>query len=133
MENPGEGSICYCAVEELMNLILPEIENLSAMEKRRIERSYIDLLMTMPRDVSVTSTEDEEGIIRAEFNWKISATNYFGSFDVLIFPEDYSDSPRNEYRYHCMPTVVPPTGTNDLSTNTTITSPTDLNPSTSSP
>src|SRR6266496_5442626 len=31
-ENPDEGSICYCAVEELMNLILPEIEGLSVAE-----------------------------------------------------------------------------------------------------
>ena len=132
-KNQDEGSICYCAVEELMDLILPEIENLSATEKRQIERSYIDLLMTMPRDVSVTSAEDEEGIIRAEFNWKISATNYFGGFDVMIFPEDYGDSPRKEHRYYCMSRVVPPTGTNDPSTNTIVTSSTDLNTPTSSP
>ena len=62
IENQNEGSVCYCAVEELMNLILPEIENLSATDKRQIERSYIDLLMIMPRDVSVTSAKDEREI-----------------------------------------------------------------------
>jgi hypothetical protein len=132
-ENQDEGSICNCAVEELMDLILPEIENLSAAERRQIKKSCVDLLMTMPRDLSVTSAEDEEGIIRAEFNWKISATNYFGSFDVMVFPEDYGNSPRKEHRYHCISKVVPPTGTNNPSTSTVVISSTDPNTPMSSP
>ena len=59
--------------------------------------------------------------------------NYFGSFDVLIFPENYGNSPRKEHRYHCMPAVVAPTSTNNPSSSTIVTSSANLNPQTSSP
>lgn len=131
-ESQDESSICDCAVEELMDFILREIEDISPADKRQIERSYIDLLMTMPRDLSVTSAEDEEGIIRAVFNWKISATNYCGNFDVFIFPEDYGDTARKEHRFHCIPRAVPPLGISDPSTSTSVISSTELDSPTSS-
>lgn len=113
-ENQDVDAICYCAVEALVELILSEIQELTADERTQIGHRYRDYLSTIPRNVRAVSTEDDYGMIRTELNWTISAASYFGSFDVSIFPESYGNVPRKEHRfYHVSTRISVPESSND--------------------
>ena len=110
-------AICDCAAEKLFELMLNDMTEFSRPERQRLGYLSRDLLNSMPRHITVLSTEVEPGTIETEITWETSSSKYFKfSFEVSVYSSAYASVAKGKYRFH------DETADNDLSSKSNTTS-----------
>lgn len=93
--------VCDCAVEDLMELILSEVDSLAISEKKRIRSQHKRLLEKMPRHLSSTSEETLQGKIQTKIAWEVFVSGHFAPpFEVSFFPQIYGNIAREGHYFH---------------------------------
>lgn len=96
--------MCDCAVEELFDLVVNEIEEFSGAGRKKLMNLCRDLLHSMPKHTSAVSREVEPGTIETEIRWDTSSSKYFNtSFDVLVYDREHGSIAEAEHRFHDPP------------------------------
>jgi hypothetical protein len=100
-ERLGFEAVCDCAVEDLMELILPEFDSLAINERRRIRSQQKRLLEKMPRHLFSESEEISPGNIQTKIEWEVFVSGHFGlQFEVSFFPHIYGNIAREGHYFH---------------------------------
>lgn len=93
-------AVCDCAVEELLDLLLPEIHEMTHDDKKYIKRRHKDLLDNMPRHVRVRQQRDFADL-KVEISWEVLVSEHFGTdFEVFLLSETSWDAVREGHRYY---------------------------------
>jgi len=95
-----EGEIvCDCAVDELLELLLSEIDEISFKDKKSIKHRHMDLMSNMPRHILVDYKKEMNPPV--EISWEVLVSEHFGTdFEVFLFSENDWDTAKENHLYY---------------------------------
>ena len=95
-----EDAVCDCAVDDLLELLLSEIDEMAYDDKNHIKHLHKNLLNNMPRHVIVQQQGDLTDL-RVEISWEVLESERFRTdFEVFLLSETSWDMVRESHRYY---------------------------------